>query len=234
MAKYHINPKTGEVGECHAEQGKCPFGSPSNHFTSFEKAQETTDTINKSIIEAHNKLDNIFENGGNDYCEIISGGFEDYYSTRNAALNMLNETEFKIGTKNQPYNPDTIGIYMSDNVEDCKRAFIESVWEDNNDTETMEFYFPNLSDGLDEAASEGEDWKFDPVAGVGYDVSYDLDGEDYEESLRGIYDDLVDNYVSGDKDSDIDKDFEANFKEDYIRLNKIERDGKTVYAIVFI
>lgn len=39
MAKYHINPETGDPGECKAEI-KCRFGSPEDHYTSPEAARK--------------------------------------------------------------------------------------------------------------------------------------------------------------------------------------------------
>lgn len=39
MAKYHVNPETGEPGECKAEI-KCRFGSPEEHYTSAEAARK--------------------------------------------------------------------------------------------------------------------------------------------------------------------------------------------------
>lgn len=44
MAKYHVNPKTGNVGQCRAKH-KCKFGGDSFHHEtkdSAEKAYETT------------------------------------------------------------------------------------------------------------------------------------------------------------------------------------------------
>ena len=29
MARYHVNPHTGDYGVCHADKGKCPFGGVS-------------------------------------------------------------------------------------------------------------------------------------------------------------------------------------------------------------
>lgn len=40
MAKYHINPATGEAGPCRASKGGCPFGTPEEHFDSIEAARE--------------------------------------------------------------------------------------------------------------------------------------------------------------------------------------------------
>lgn len=39
MAMFHVNPKTGDVGKCAATQGKCPFGSLDDHFTSSAAAR---------------------------------------------------------------------------------------------------------------------------------------------------------------------------------------------------
>jgi hypothetical protein len=39
MAKFHINPATGDPGECKAEI-KCRFGSPEEHYTSPEAARK--------------------------------------------------------------------------------------------------------------------------------------------------------------------------------------------------
>ncbi len=39
MAKFHINPKTGEPGQCRAEK-QCPFGGDEAHFTSKEAARQ--------------------------------------------------------------------------------------------------------------------------------------------------------------------------------------------------
>ena len=37
MARYHINPQTGEVGKCRARRG-CPFGGEDSHFSTKEEA----------------------------------------------------------------------------------------------------------------------------------------------------------------------------------------------------
>lgn len=40
MPKYHLNPTTGNPGECSAEQGKCPFGKDAPHYGSQQEARE--------------------------------------------------------------------------------------------------------------------------------------------------------------------------------------------------
>lgn len=40
MAKYHINPETGNAGECSAKKDNCPFGADSEHYTTPEAARE--------------------------------------------------------------------------------------------------------------------------------------------------------------------------------------------------
>jgi len=42
MAKFHVNPESGEPGDCAANKGKCPFGGEnglSNHFETHEEAE---------------------------------------------------------------------------------------------------------------------------------------------------------------------------------------------------
>ncbi len=39
MARYHINPKTGNVGQCRARQGGCPFGE-ADHYDTQEEARQ--------------------------------------------------------------------------------------------------------------------------------------------------------------------------------------------------
>jgi hypothetical protein len=39
MARYHINPKTGNPGICRAKE-QCPFGDASNHYDSKEEAHK--------------------------------------------------------------------------------------------------------------------------------------------------------------------------------------------------
>lgn len=39
MAKFHVNPQSGNAGPCKAKEGKCPFGGASEHFGSPEEAR---------------------------------------------------------------------------------------------------------------------------------------------------------------------------------------------------
>ncbi len=45
VAKFHINPETGNVGSCKAEQGGCPFGGDEMHFTSTAAARQAAERI---------------------------------------------------------------------------------------------------------------------------------------------------------------------------------------------
>lgn len=38
MARFHINPETGQAGPCRSTQGKCPFGGASDHFDTLQEA----------------------------------------------------------------------------------------------------------------------------------------------------------------------------------------------------
>ncbi len=40
MARFHINPETGNPGSCSAREGNCPFGSDDEHYTSEVAARQ--------------------------------------------------------------------------------------------------------------------------------------------------------------------------------------------------
>lgn len=43
---FHVNPATGDPGQCKAEKGNCPFGSPDEHYDSPEEAREAYEQSN--------------------------------------------------------------------------------------------------------------------------------------------------------------------------------------------
>lgn len=45
MAKYHVNRETGKVGICEARKGRCPFGSPEEHFPTEELALKAYESL---------------------------------------------------------------------------------------------------------------------------------------------------------------------------------------------
>lgn len=49
MTKFHINPETGEAGECSAQTGNCPFGSDEEHYTSKEAARAAFEAQNTAL-----------------------------------------------------------------------------------------------------------------------------------------------------------------------------------------
>lgn len=49
MAKFHINPKTGEPGKCSADNGNCPFGSADQHYTSIDAARAAFEENNSTF-----------------------------------------------------------------------------------------------------------------------------------------------------------------------------------------
>ena len=54
MAKYHVK-KDGTPGVCRAQEGNCPLGDSSQHFSSKEDAQVYADELNERINK-RNKL----------------------------------------------------------------------------------------------------------------------------------------------------------------------------------
>ena len=50
MAKYHVK-KDGTPGVCHAQEGNCPLGDSSQHFSNIQDAQDYADKINEEKAE---------------------------------------------------------------------------------------------------------------------------------------------------------------------------------------
>jgi hypothetical protein len=74
MAKFHVNPATGEPGACRALKGNCPFGSEEQHFTSasaarsaYEKAMPAKPTPLKKpvpyVMRSSNEVPHIYTEG---------------------------------------------------------------------------------------------------------------------------------------------------------------------------
>lgn len=60
MAKFHINPETGNPGSCSAQTGNCPFGSDDEHYTSAEAArtayEKQMDSESFSVVRDRDKV----------------------------------------------------------------------------------------------------------------------------------------------------------------------------------
>ncbi len=49
MNKYHINPNSGEVGQCWAQRGKCPFGEADRHYHSPAEARAAYEILQEDF-----------------------------------------------------------------------------------------------------------------------------------------------------------------------------------------
>lgn len=54
MAKYHVNPNTGNSGTCKAAKGKCPFGTEEQHYSSPEAAGQAAEKLMSEQYSAVN------------------------------------------------------------------------------------------------------------------------------------------------------------------------------------
>lgn len=54
MAKFHVNPNTGNAGSCKSTKGKCPFGSEDEHFSSPEAASAAAEKMMSEQYSAVN------------------------------------------------------------------------------------------------------------------------------------------------------------------------------------
>lgn len=51
MAKFHINPETGNPGQCSASKHQCPFGDANDHYDSPEAARAAYETMMASVTD---------------------------------------------------------------------------------------------------------------------------------------------------------------------------------------
>ena len=49
MAKYHVK-KDGTPGVCRAQEGNCPLGDSSQHFSNIQDAQDYADKMNEYLF----------------------------------------------------------------------------------------------------------------------------------------------------------------------------------------
>ena len=136
MAKYHVK-KDGTPGICHAQDGNCPLGDSSQHFSSVQEAQEYADEINelKTITdEQKNKFKNIL-NKNNFYSGYVK------IDTNNLSpdkVHLYNQILKDLGEKpifNQDKNYSKKEIYA--------KSMEESIRERSNPDLEFEFSYKN-------------------------------------------------------------------------------------------
>lgn len=54
MAKFHVNPNTGNSGSCKSTKGKCPFGSEEEHFSNPAEASAAAEKLMSEQYSAVN------------------------------------------------------------------------------------------------------------------------------------------------------------------------------------
>ena len=130
MAKYHVK-KDGTPGVCHAQEGNCPLGDSSQHFSSKEEAQEYADKKNeldalqnksnfseedweefrKEIIEKEAKKDTVPHFNENEMEEIYRGI---KYSTVDSTENLKKEIKsIQIPSMTQEEVQDEIDYHLN-------------------------------------------------------------------------------------------------------------------------
>lgn len=232
MIKYYVNPETKQVEEKDIEEKMLSdIFEVDKYFNTFEAAQEAADKIIQTIIESYKGVDKVFENGGSEFCNLaIDTSDPNAYAYYRAVFNILNKSEFGIGEKRAP-SESGAGIYISDNLFDCKRAFIEAILRDKN-VDDLEFQFPEAHYRVNDDVID--DLYFDR------DVRFTTDGraevctddDNYYKAMLDSFTHIAQEYAKGETNEFMEKDFKSLFTSDSVRINKFEKDGKTVYAIV--
>jgi len=107
MAKYHINPTTGEPGQCKARKS-CPFGDLENdHYTSAEAAREAFEALQESFPAAP------ASSGARESVDAMEAALAELRNLTNDRVvierftnrNLFQEG-FVVGSKSEGYKPD--------------------------------------------------------------------------------------------------------------------------------
>jgi len=63
MAKFHVNPDTGNTGICKSEKGKCPFGGETGEDNHYSDPIEAIQAAEKLMEEKHSIVDTLQKKG---------------------------------------------------------------------------------------------------------------------------------------------------------------------------
>ena len=114
---------------------------------------------------------------------------------------------------------------------DCKRAFIEAVLKDKN-LDDLEAQFPETHYKVNEDVMEYLYFDGDVRFATNGRAEVCTDDDNYYKEMFDSFIYIVQEYAKGETNEFMEKDFESLFTSDSVRINKFEKDGKTVYAIV--
>jgi len=124
MAKFHVNPVTGNVGACSADKGDCPFGGPQDHYASAAEGRAAFEA-GKNPFPAQGPLKKLTFNG-RDWKNVTLEGAR--YSTNEeiAILSYIDE-----GYGNEPLTTITVNL---DELGQTPRpgAFFVKNWGENS------------------------------------------------------------------------------------------------------
>jgi len=174
MAKFHVNPKTGNPGECRAEQGGCPFGGEEHHYSSPEKAREAFE-----LSMAAETLASVEKTTWSEWASNPSGynKTKGYKDTRGFIATSPSDGKFLAYEKS--YSP-TFGPVSYDSEEDAA-AHVALSYEEIGYYEGM-----NLPSGVLQkfASPDGKGFKID--SGIGMTNLVSDDGKEFYTQLKAI------------------------------------------------
>ena len=137
MAKYHVK-KDGTPGVCHAQEGNCPLGDSTEHFSSVQEAQDYADKINESRFAKHNNfalnklVDELIKKGARTF--YVGGCVRDELLGKenkdiDIEIHNISEDDFTSIAENQNIDIDYVG-----------KSF--GVYKANLEGEDFDFSFP--------------------------------------------------------------------------------------------
>lgn len=114
MAKYHVNPETGNTGPCKATKGQCPFGGEENHYASEKDAREAYEVsqVNSWLERSDARIE------AESYIEL----YQESIAEGEESIRKLNDELDKMGMQDPSYGD---AIRALDSIQ-------QSLWDDQD------------------------------------------------------------------------------------------------------
>ena len=230
MAKYHVK-KDGTPGVCHAQEGNCPLGDSSQHFSSKEEAQEYAD--NKNELEILQNKSNFSEE---DWEEFRKKNIEN-----KSNFSEEDWEEFRKEIIEKEAKKDTVPHFNENEMEEIYRGIKYSTvnYSDEVKKEIKSIQIPSMNqeevqDEIDYHLNRSEGRKYESLAFYTHEILNDksmLGNEDNEfiNTLRKEFGDKTNKIIQPERSFEdtvsqvlFDKGLRYAYEYDY--KNKEERD----------
>lgn len=124
MAKYHVNPSTGEAGPCRAASGNCPFGGEDAHHDDPAKARSAYESA-MSQETVPSGLSRESRNLEDEVRSRLSESYREYKKDTRTPRQQWEEDQDKPLADLNPNHPLVVGQFGSEAIVAAERARAE-------------------------------------------------------------------------------------------------------------